>query len=270
MWIPTTIPILFRRFQWWIAVALLLFEGSLRVAQFYHEVLPRSPRTALFHRAGSSHERNLIGTRVSFTKKLQWVAPFHHLSQLSNSKDSDFQSFFNWLSDVEDGRFEGALPIKLIIGLDFAVNLPSPDSFLCSFRHHFRTLCRTAIAVEQTPKMIPFVTCEISFGMSSSWFGVDVLDLNFWVRIDSIEKPIKRNSVGPGNIILITASFVLKHIQQSFLMWNLDVWVNTANIVQNVDHSSRLLVWLVTCVTADNELPRSIMVLNCVSMDQDN
>ena len=37
--------------------------------------------------------------------------------------------------------------------------------FLCSFRHHFRTLCRTEIAnVKLTEKMIPFATCEISLG----------------------------------------------------------------------------------------------------------
>ena len=114
-------------------MALLLFEGSPRVAPFYHKVLPRSPRTALFHRAGSSHERNLIGTRVSFTKKLQRVAPFHHLSQLSNSEDSDFHSFFPGLSDVEDARFEGAFEIKLIIGLDFAVTPSSLDSFCVLF-----------------------------------------------------------------------------------------------------------------------------------------
>ena len=248
MWILTTIPILFRRFQWWIAVALLLFDGSIQFAPFFREVLPRSPRTALFHRAGSSRERNLIGTRVSFTKKLQRVAPFHHLSQLSNSKDSNFHRFFPGLSVVEGARFEGALKIKLIIGLDFAVNLPSPDSFLCSFRHHFRTLCRTEIAVEQTPKMIPFVTCEISFGMSSSWFGVDVLDLNFWVRIDSIEKPIKRNSVGPGNIILINASLSWNtyHKTSWCEIWTFQLTRSTLFKMWNIPRDCWFDSWLVS------------------------
>ena len=37
--------------------------------------------------------------------------------------------------------------------------------FLCSFWHHSRTICRTEMAnVEQTQKMIPFVTCEFSLG----------------------------------------------------------------------------------------------------------
>ena len=67
-------------------------------------------------------------------------------------------------------------------------------------------------------QMIPFVTCEISFGLNVSElvFGVDVLDLDFGVQINSIEQPIKRNSVSletclivgllPLMLILITAS----------------------------------------------------------------
>ena len=75
---------------------------------------------------------------------------------------------FPGLSDAAEDSADGALSllraIKFIIGLDFAVTLSSPDSF-CSFRHHFRTLCRTEMAdVKQTQKMIPFITCEISLG----------------------------------------------------------------------------------------------------------
>ena len=83
--------------------------------------------------------------------------------------------------------------------------------------------------------MIPFITCEISLRLHVGMlvFGVDVLDLDFGVQIDSIEQPIKSNSVGPGNIFHCgTPSFdshlshcfvVLKHIQQSFLMRKSDV-----------------------------------------------
>ena len=44
--------------------------------------------------------------------------------------------------------------------------------FLRSFRHHIRTIFRTEMAnVEQTQKMIPFITCDISFAfISASWF----------------------------------------------------------------------------------------------------
>ena len=74
--------------------------------------------------------------------------------------------------------------------------------------------------------------------MSASWFLVSVyLIWIFWVQVNSIEQPIKSNSVGPGNMSHCgTPSFndhldhcfvVLKHIQQSFLMRRLDVWGNS-------------------------------------------
>ena len=57
---------------------------------------------------------------------------------------------------------------------------------------------------------------------------------------------------------------VFKHIQQSFLMRKLDVSGNTVNIIQNIEHSSRLMALRVTCVTVNNGLPRPIMVLSRV------
>ena len=86
---------------------------------------------------------------------------------------------------------------KFIIGFDFAVTLSSPEPFW----------------VHKTQKMIPFITCEFSLGqhVCELVFGVTVFDLDVGVQIDSIEQPIKSNSVGSGNIfplmiILITAS----------------------------------------------------------------
>ena len=71
IWIPLTILILFYRSQWQIAVALLLFEVSPRVAPFDHEVLPRSQWIALFHRA---RERNfplmIIFNTASLSSKM--------------------------------------------------------------------------------------------------------------------------------------------------------------------------------------------------------
>ena len=95
----------------------------------------------------------------------QRVAPFYHLSQHKHSKDSDFHGFSS----------PGFLTPKM-------TELRGPcnkthhwprlrcDSFfncflLRSFRHHFRTNFITEMAnFEQTQKMIPFITCEISFG----------------------------------------------------------------------------------------------------------
>ena len=50
--------------------------------------------------------------------------------------------------------------------------------------------------------MIPFITCEVSLCqyVCELAFGVNVFDLDFWVQIDSIEQPIKSNSVGSGNM----------------------------------------------------------------------
>ena len=97
--------------------------------------------------------------------------------------------------------------------------------------------------IEQAQQMIPLITCEISFGWNVSElvfgvvfelvFGADALDLDFGVQVNSIEQPIKRNSVSPGNVSHCRASslenrldhcfIVFKHIQQSFLMRRLDV-----------------------------------------------
>ena len=41
---------------------------------------------------------------------------------------------------------------------------------------------------------------ELTQDVSNLVFSVDVLDLDFWVQVDSIEQPIKSNSVGPGNM----------------------------------------------------------------------
>ena len=56
--------------------------------------------------------------------------------------------------------------------------------------------------VEQTQKMIPFITCEVALGqyVCELVLGVNVFDLDFGVQIDSIEEPIKSNSVGSGNM----------------------------------------------------------------------
>ena len=68
--------------------------------------------------------------------------------------------------------------------------------------------------------------------MSASWFLVSMY-LDFGIQIDSIEQPVKGNSVGPGNVSHCgTPSFddhldhcfvVLKHMQQSFLMRKMNV-----------------------------------------------
>ena len=56
--------------------------------------------------------------------------------------------------------------------------------------------------VEQTQKMVPLITCEISLGqyVCELVLGVNVFDFDLGVQFDSIKQPIKSNSVGSGNM----------------------------------------------------------------------
>ena len=116
--------------------------------------------------------------------------------------------------------------------------------FLRSFRHHFKTIGTTDIAnIEQTQKVIPFITCKISLCqyVCELVFAVNVFDLDLGVQIDCIKQPIKSNSVGSGNMSHCGASslydhldhcfVVLKDVQQSFLTRRMHVCGNKINIV---------------------------------------
>ena len=56
--------------------------------------------------------------------------------------------------------------------------------------------------IKQGQQMIPFITCEIPLcqDVCKLVLGVDVFDLDFGVQIDSIEQPVKSNSMGSGNM----------------------------------------------------------------------
>ena len=62
--------------------------------------------------------------------------------------------------------------------------------------------------VKQTQKVIPFTTCEVSLGqyVCELVSGVNVFDLDFGVQMNSIEQPIKSNSVGSRNMSRFRAS----------------------------------------------------------------
>ena len=97
--------------------------------------------------------------------------------------------------------------------------------------------------VEQTQKMIPFITCEVSLcqHVCELVLGVTVFDLDLGVQIDSIKQPIKSNSVGSGNMSHCRASslydhldhcfVVFKDIPQSFLTRGIHVSENKNNII---------------------------------------
>ena len=52
--------------------------------------------------------------------------------------------------------------------------------------------------VEQMNKIVPFVTCEITFRqyVCELVFGVEVPDLNLGIQINPIKQPIQSYSVG--------------------------------------------------------------------------
>ena len=89
--------------------------------------------------------------------------------------------------------------------------------------------------IEQGQQMIPFITCEIPLcqDVCKLVLGVDVFDLDLRVKIDSIEQPIKSNSMSSGNMSHCwTSAFndhfdhsfiVFKHIQYCFLARGLDI-----------------------------------------------
>ena len=56
--------------------------------------------------------------------------------------------------------------------------------------------------IKQGQQMILFVTCEIPpcQDVCKLVLGVDVFDLDLWVKIHSIEQPTKSNSMTSGNM----------------------------------------------------------------------
>ena len=74
--------------------------------------------------------------------------------------------------------------------------------------------------VEQTQKMIPFITCEISHCryVCELVFGVNVFDLDFGVQIDSIKKQIKSNlTLWILETCLIAGLLPLNHLDHCFV-----------------------------------------------------
>ena len=75
------------------------------------------------------------------------------------------------------------------------------------FRHRFAAAYQAGIlssasraemaVVGEMKKIVPFVTCEITFGQNvcELMFGVNVSNLNFRIKINSVKQPIPSNSL---------------------------------------------------------------------------
>ena len=75
--------------------------------------------------------------------------------------------------------------------------------------------------IKQSQQMIPFITCKTALcqNVCKLILGVDVFDLDLGVQIDSIEQPIKSNSVGPGNMSHRWTSAFHYHLDNSFIVF---------------------------------------------------
>ena len=94
-------------------------------------------------------------------------------------------------------EFVDTKEVRFHVGFDFATILCSP-LFLHPFRHRFRAAGKAGILsaakraemadVEQSKKIIPLITCEVSFGqyVCDLVFGIDVLDLNLRIQMNSV------------------------------------------------------------------------------------
>ena len=85
-------------------------------------------------------------------------------------------------------------------------------TLLSSFLHPLRNLFRAAhlagilsaasraemVHIEQMKKIVPFVTCEITFGQNvcELMFGINVSNLNITIKIHPVKQPIQSDSVG--------------------------------------------------------------------------
>ena len=74
---------------------------------------------------------------------------------------------------------------------------------------------------EQTQKMVPLITCEMSLCqyVCELYFGVNELDLDLGVQIDSIKQSIKSNSVGSGNMSHCRTSHLYDHLDHCFVVF---------------------------------------------------
>ena len=221
------------------------------------------------------HQNSILSGLMSVRK--QRVSPFHRTSQLANWKEFDFHI---WSSRAfRCNRWNGS-PFTASRDQIHHWSRLCCDSFftwifLRSFRHHFRTLCRTEMAnVKQTQKMIPFITCEVSLCqyVCELVLGVDVFDLDLGIQIDSIEQPIKTR-VSSSDFVLWWSSWSqLRYLQNVQLRVTLRrVCVCGNRVVQHGPHATNNLgfpsVWVWMCAPfrdrADSFLLRACFLVIC-------
>ena len=107
--------------------------------------------------------------------------------------------------------------------------------------------------IEQSQQMIPFITCEILLcqDVCELVLGVNIFDLNLGVQIDSIEQPIKSNSVGSGNVSHCRISAFNDHLDHSFIVLKHTIKLLDARIGHLKEQHQCLLSHRFSCEACD-------------------
>ena len=123
--------------------------------------------------------------------------------------------------------FEGTLAIRLIIGRDFAVTRSSPESCCNIFRHRFRTNCRTEMAdIEQTQKMIPFVSCETSLWLECRQVGFLVSMYLIWILESRF---IRSNNQSSATVWVLDTCLIVRLLPLIIILITASLSSNTYN-----------------------------------------
>ena len=74
--------------------------------------------------------------------------------------------------------------------------------------------------IKNTWKVVPFMACEMSFcpSVCELILGDNIPDANLWIQINSVQQPVKRNSVGSGNMSQISTSAFTNHLDYRFIV----------------------------------------------------
>ena len=212
---------------------------SLRVSSYFHP------------------ELHLFNTLENSTLRLDWILLLQVSLYLSNHFDrvpwvspgfltqSDFAESKNLLRQVRpDSTSALTLPQSFPLLSVLASFSPSfPCS--CSRLKSWKAAERAEMAdVKQMKKIVPLITCEVPFCQHACElvFGVDVLDLNLRFQINTVEQPVKSNSLVLDTCHCWTSAFddhfnhcfvVLKNVEHRTEWRRLHVWRNIINITQS-------------------------------------
>ena len=122
--------------------------------------------------------------------------------------------------------------------------------------------------VTQITKIVPIITCEVNFCQNVCdlvFGGVDVLDLNLGVQINSVTQQVKSNSVDSGYVSHCWTSAFDVHFNHRFIVLKMSSRrIRVRRIIINITQFKIVVmnrkVWFGVClfdVVLPDESPRS-------------